>query len=282
MISQKSPEAETAAYAPRVPLAFRQRELAGDEGAAAYAPRVPLARALAAQLAAFAVALALARLVPAAGELDLMGWALAQGVIAARLARGLGLQPWWLPMQALFAPGLAWGLQHSFPPSYALAAFLLLASLYGGVARSRVPLFPSRRAALDALARLLPREGRFTFLDLGCGLGGVLAHLSRQRPAGCYEGVESAPAPFIFGRLRSALSKSACRIAWGDYRQLDFRRYDVVYAYLSPAAMPALWRKARSEMRRGSLLVSNSFAVPGVPPTRTIRTGGATLLVWRM
>ena len=85
--------------------------------------------------------------------------------------------------------------------------------------------------------------------------------------------------------LRAALVAQACRVTWGDFQNLDLVCYDVVYAYLSPAAMPGLWVKASREMRAGSLLISNSFAVPGVPPAFTLATGaraGAMLLLWRM
>jgi len=254
--------------------------------AVVYPARVPLARAAAVQAGALLAVLALAAVVPAAAAgSDAMTWALLQGIVAARLARGLGMEAWWLPIHALFVPGLVWTLGFGLPPGYALAAFLLLASLYWGVSRTRVPLFLSSRAATQAVANLLPQEGSFSFLDLGCGLGGVLARLARARPAGSYHGIESAPVPFLLARLRAALMARSCRISWGDFRDLDLGRYDVVYAYLSPAAMGDLWHKASREMRGGSLLISNGFAIPGVPPALTIATGarrGSRLLLWRM
>jgi SAM-dependent methyltransferase len=192
------------------------------------------------------------------------------------------MEAWWLPIHALFVPGLVWTLGFGLPPVYALGAFCLLASLYWGVSRTRVPLFLSSRAAALAVAGLLPQERSFSFLDLGCGLGGVLACLARARPAGRYYGIESAPLPFLLSWLRAALVEQSCRISWGDFRDLDLGRYDVVYAYLSPAAMGDLWRKARREMRSGSLLISNGFAVPGVPPALTVATGDSRLLLWRM
>jgi hypothetical protein len=254
--------------------------------ASAYAARVPLVQAAVAQAAASLAVLALTALVPdAAAHSDAMTWALLQGVFAASLGRVLGMNAWWLPMHALFAPGLVWALEFGLPPAYALAAFCVLASVYWGVSRTRVPLFPSSRAAARAVAGLLPRGRSFTFLDLGCGLGGVLAFLARERPAGRYHGIEAAPVPFLLSRLRAALGPQSCRVSWGDFSVLDLGRYDVVYAYLSPAAMSDVWRKARREMRSGSLLISNSFAVPGVPPALTVATGApgdSSLLVWRM
>jgi hypothetical protein len=62
-------------------------------------------------------------------------------------------------------------------------------------------------------------------------------------------------------------------------------KYDVVYAYLSPVPMADLWKKARLEMRPGSLFVSNGFIVPDVWPTQAIALGdrvGSTLYIWRM
>jgi len=57
-----------------------------------------------------------------------------------------------------------------------------------------------------------------------------------------------------------------------------------VYAFLSPVPMPDLWCKVRTEMRPGSLFVSNTFDVPGVAPDRVITLGNGrrALLVWRL
>jgi len=255
--------------------------------AGAYPSRVPLLQAAAVQAAAALLSFVLMALPPEAAAMsgDAMPRALLQGIIAAALGRVLGMEAWWMPIHALFAPGLVWALGLGLPPAYALAAFCMLASLYWGVSRTRVPLFLSSRAAAQAVAGLLPRECGFTFLDLGCGLGGVLASLARARPAGRYHGVESAPMPFLLSWLRAALWSRSCRVSWGDFHDLDLSRYDVVYAYLSPAAMRDLWQKAKREMRAGTLLISNSFAVPGVPPVVTVATGArddGRLLLWCM
>ncbi len=275
----------------RMPLPSPERAVdAVARSAGAYRARVPLLHAAAAQVGASLVVLTLLALTApgsdaAAGSGNAMAWAMLQGIVAASFGRVLGMEAWWLPIHLLFVPGLVWTLAFGLPPAYALGAFCLMASLYWGVSRTRVPLFLSSRAAAQAVAGLLPQERSFTFLDLGCGLGGVLAWLARTRPAGRYYGIESAPVPFLLSWLRAALGRRSCRISWGDFHKLDLSRYDVVYAYLSPAAMGGLWRKARREMRSGSLLISNGFTVPGVPPELTVAIGaqgGSRLLLWRM
>lgn len=258
--------------------------VAGSAHAPAYAARVPLWSAALVQTAAAIVVLALAFVTPAAvaAASDAMTWAMLQGAIAAGLARLRGVDAWWLPIHALFVPGLVLALRMDLSPTYPLAAFCLLASLYWGVTRTRVPLFLTNRAAVRALIELLPRGRCFSFVDLGCGPGGVLASLARACPAGRYQGIESAPLPYALAWLRALLAGGAYRVNWGDFAGLDLGRYDVVYAYLSPAAMSELWQKARREMRSGSLLISNSFAIPGVAPTASIVVGRSKLMLWRM
>lgn len=257
------------------------------ERARAYAPRAPLLPAAAAQCGALLPLFVLAALLPdwAPGARDPFAWAWLQGLGAAALGRALRMDAWWLPINALFVPGLVWMLGLGLPPAYALGAFCLLAAVFWGACSGRVPLFLSSQSAARALADLLPQGRSFSFLDLGCGLGGLLSSAARARPAGRFFGIEAAPLPFLFARLRTALAARSCEVSWGDYNSLDLGRYDVVYAYLSPAAMTGLWQKARREMRSGSVLISNSFAIPGVAPAHTVATGAgecARLLLWRM
>ena len=251
--------------------------------AGAYPPRAPLLRAAAVQIGASLLVLALGISGVTGGNASAMALAVAQGIAAACLARAWAMDSWWLPIHALFVPGLIWMLGFAMSPLYPLAAFLVLLAMYGGVFRTRVPLFLSSRAAVKAVAGLLPVRQDFVFLDLGCGMGGVLRGLARQRPEGHYCGIEAAPVPFLLSWLRAAFGSNAGSIRWGDFHDLDLAHYDVVYAYLSPAAMDDLWCKARREMCPGSLLISNGFAIPGVRPTATLATDGdSKLFLWRM
>ena len=113
--------------------------------------------------------------------------------------------------------------------------------------------------AARELARRLPKDGHL--LDLGCGLGGPLAKVAALRPDARLEGVEAAPLNWLIARIR-LLRRADIRL--GSLWDADLSECDLVYAYLSPAPMARLWDKARSEMKPGSLFVSNTFPVPGL------------------
>lgn len=243
----------------------------------------PLLQAGLAHLLAWLIALGLAF---GAQPLNLaITWtelALFQGLLAATIGYFLRLPVWWLPINLLFFPMLVQAMQWEISPYWYLAGLAALLLTQVGAIRNRVPLYLSGRHAKAELLRLLPTGAGQRFLDIGSGTGGLLAYLARHRPDLTLDGIDSAPALWLISRLR--LGRRA-RIALGDFWQVDLSRYDVVYAFLSPAPMVRLWDKAKREMRPGSLFVSNSFEVPGVAPDVSIELHDlhhGRLMLWRM
>lgn len=230
----------------------------------------PGAKLLLLQLGAAALWVVLA--LPLLGEFDvhLLPWqhALAAGLIAAVMGRVWSLPDWWLPINFLFIPGMVLMQGLELASYWYLAAFALLLLVYWSVARTQVPLYLSSRQAWRAVADVIPSNA--VFADLGSGLGGLPAFLSRERPQGTYAGIENAPLPFLYSWLRARLDGGAYAIRWGSFWNVNLHSFDVVYAYLSPVPMSELWCKVQAEMRPGTLFISNTFAVPGVTPSGVV------------
>ncbi|WP_151636344.1 class I SAM-dependent methyltransferase [Noviherbaspirillum aerium] len=198
---------------------------------------------------------------------------LLQGGIAAALTRWRRLAPWWPFIQFLFPLTLVLVLSLGLPSWIYLSAFSVLLILYWSTFRTQVPYYPSRAAVWHEVERLLPSDRPPRFIDIGSGFGGLTMHLARRRPDGDFAGIELAPLPWFASLVRARLSGSRGRFLRGDYADLDFGDYDVIFAYLSPAAMPALASKAMAEMKPGSLLLSHEFAIPGVEPQLLLHPG---------
>lgn len=207
------------------------------------------------------------------------------GGAAALAGLALGLRRWWLPLQVA-APLLVWLVLQWHAPAWVFpVAALGLAAVYWNAVGEGVPLYLSNPTTWRALAALLPEHRPCRYVDLGSGLGGGLFHMAAARPDCRFTGVETAPLVYAVARMRLALGRLpnvtlAYRSLWG----VDLGEFDVVYCFLSPKPMARLYDKAKTEMRPGSLLVSNSFAVPGVEPdeTRVLDDRRRTrLLIWR-
>jgi len=243
--------------------------------------RAPALRALLAQVVAFPLMLAtvwlLARagVFPAPGRGAWLATALLQGAWAALLTWRLRLAVWWRAIALLFPAALLlarWAADAlALPPAAFLGVFLLMLLVYWSTFRTQVPYYPSGRSVWDTVAALLP-DRPVDVIDIGSGLGGLVLELARRRPDCRVSGIELAPLPWLASSLRARLSGSRARFLRGDYERLDFARFDVVFAYLSPAAMGGLWRKAQAEMRPGSILLSYEFGIAGRAPDRSFVT----------
>jgi SAM-dependent methyltransferase len=249
--------------------------------------RAPAVRALLLQILAFPLALAAVWLLARAGlPPSGLGVAFIQGAWAALLSWRAGLASWWRAIQFLFPPTLllARGAADTLalPPTAFLAVFLFLLLLYWSTFRTQVPYYPSGRRVWEEVARLLPAGRSLRIVDIGSGLGGLVLDLARRRPDCEVSGIELAPLPWLASSLRARLTGSGARFLRGDYESLNFGDFDVVFAYLSPAAMGALWRKARAEMRPGSVLLSYEFAIAErEPDQRVVTTDSRKILyIW--
>lgn len=207
-----------------------------------------------------------------------------QALLAASFAYWRGMEWWWWLIHLCFFPAVVALLALGFAPQYFLIGFVVCVLLFWSVFRTRVPYYPSRASLLPIMLDLLPLDRPWRFVDLGSGLGGLAIKLAAARPEGECHGVELAPLPWLLSRLRARMAKSRARFWLLDYQRLELSDYDFVFAYLSPAAMPALWDKARREMRPGSMLLSYEFVIPNTNPDLCINTGGNApiLYAWRI
>lgn len=189
---------------------------------------------------------------------------LAQSALTSTISFSLKMPRWWLWIQAIFPFGLWIGLSQNTIPFYWFGIIaLLLMLIFSNVLNERVPLYLSNRITHQALAQLVTEYNIKTAVDLGSGLGGVVRALAKQGVI--TTGIEFSPIlSMISSRICNWLSLG--RIIRGDMWVQDLSRYDLVYVFLSPVPMPAIWQKAQQEMKTGSILVSNSFAIPNIEP----------------
>ncbi len=244
----------------------------------------PILIVLLCQAVALAVVMAALRAMgPGVADTPLLR-AMLIGACAAVLGRVIGLDLWWMPIQLVFGPAVLLVSSTRVPAWVWMSGFLTLAAIYWSTFRTQVPLYLSSTKVRQALVPLLP-AGAFRFMDVGSGLGGVLIDLAAARPDGEFHGIESAPVPWLVSRIATAVrGRGRCQPAFGNLWNCDLSTYDVVFAYLSPVPMAALWDKVQREMRPGTLFISNTFAVDVAGPAgRVVQVDDlhrSTLHVW--
>ncbi|EEG09748.1 methyltransferase domain-containing protein [Pseudogulbenkiania ferrooxidans] len=219
-----------------------------------------------------------------APALQPLAWSVLQGLLAAALAALLRLRRGSWLAHGLFAPAVVYCYQLALPAWAYLLALLLTFAIGRNAWLERVPFYRSSPRVVERLAEALPEQARL--LEAGCGDAKLALQLAERRPDLQIAALETAWAAWALAWLRWCLAgrpanvRIACRSLWLE----PLSEYDAVYAFLSPQPMPRLWRKFVTEGQPGSLLLSNTFTVPGVEPERSLALGGPLqkqLLIWR-
>lgn len=245
----------------------------------------PATQALLIQMLAFGMVLMSSCMV------DLFGYPLStfqrcalQALFAITLSCFMSMAVWWHVIHGLFPILVGLMLKYPITPAFYLYGLILTSAVYWSTFRSQVPYFPSNDQVTLPLKNLLLQQGPARVIDIGSGLGGLMMQLAQSFPRSTFSGIEIAPLPWAMSVLRSKFTRSPVKFLYGDYRHLNFGDYDVVYAYLSPVVMSAVWQKAVKEMKPGSLLISNEFNIIDMPAHMTLETNvqSSRLYVWRM
>ena len=134
--------------------------------------------------------------------------------------------------------------------------YLLLAFVTGA------PYVPSQMVRAQRMIELASIKKGTKIYDLGSGDGRML-FLAAEKGATAY-GIEINPFLVYFTWIRSIftpyrkLVHVRCKNLWTT----DVSSADVVFIYLLPWRMDQLATKLKKELKKGSLVVSNSFIFP--------------------
>lgn len=117
---------------------------------------------------------------------------------------------------------------------------------------------PSSPAAKKALLELLPSSIEGKVYELGAGWGGLLKELRDRYPN--VVGFELSPLPWLVCKLRGLPCVRK------DFFQQDLKEAKLIICYLYPGAMKRLQHKFETELQPGTIIISNTFQIPGWQP----------------
>ncbi|BEV71004.1 MULTISPECIES: class I SAM-dependent methyltransferase [unclassified Paludibacterium] len=211
-------------------------------------------------------------------------WALLASVFACLLARVCRSRGVAVLLQGLPLPLAVLVSQSGLPAWLFMLAFLLTLAFGRNAWLARVPLYRSSEEVAQQLAAVLPEQG--VVLEAGAGDARLALRLASLRPDLQVHALENAWGSFCLARLRwlRAGRPANVRVALSDFWRVNWQDYDSVYVFLSPAPMKRVWDKFQMQARPGAMLISNTFAVPGVEPEQRLPLSGRlqqSLLLWR-
>ncbi len=128
---------------------------------------------------------------------------------------------------------------------------------------SGAPFVPSTNPVAEKMVELAHIKKGQTIYDLGSGDGRILK-LAADRGAHAI-GLEINPWLVLITNLRYGFGKYRKIISthWRNFWRQDYSHADIVFVYLLPWHMNRLADKLKKEMKPGTLVITNSFIIPG-------------------
>jgi hypothetical protein len=137
-----------------------------------------------------------------------------------------------------------------------LISFLVMSFFTGA------PYVPSSKKVTQKMVEFARVRRHSTIIDLGSGDGRLL-FASAIRGARA-RGYEINPFLVLLTWVKKILFYPGQRVSvvWGNFWKADLTDTDAVFIYLIPSKMDRLATKLKTELRPGSIVVSNSFIFP--------------------
>lgn len=126
---------------------------------------------------------------------------------------------------------------------------------------------PTSPKVKKALLHELPQTFSGTVYELGSGWGTLTFPLAEKYREAQVVGFEISWVPFLFSNLRLFFShQKNLQFQRRDFFKEDLHQGNLFICYLYPAAM----EKLKMKLPKGSVLVTHTFALPGLKPDRTV------------
>lgn len=134
---------------------------------------------------------------------------------------------------------------------------------------NQTPFYPSKTKPLNDLLKELNITGNINFIDIGSGDGRIVRWAAKQGFNA--DGIEFNPFLTLYSRSVITLKglRNRAKIFNKDFRNHDFSKYDFAYLYIFPEHMDSVSNKLFSEMKKGSVVVTNTFKFTKLTPDRT-------------
>lgn len=96
------------------------------------------------------------------------------------------------------------------------------------------------------------------FYDLGCGRGTVVLNIKKLLPELNVYGIDKNGIRIFFSKLKAFVFHKKINFIKSDIFNLDLSDADIIYTYLWYDLMPPLQQKLKKELKKGSIIITNT------------------------
>lgn len=131
----------------------------------------------------------------------------------------------------------------------------------------KVPYVPSKKRVVKEMIKVANLKSNDVVYDLGCGDGRLLFEAEKANKIQA-KGYELAPIPFLLAKIRKFFLNSKINIHMANFFSANLQDANIIFCYLGPETMGQLYTKIKHECKKGTKIISNTFSVHGVEPSK--------------
>ena len=140
--------------------------------------------------------------------------------------------------------------------------------------RNGISPMPTSPLAKKRLFEALPLKLEGTVYEMGSGWGTLAFPLAKKYRNCRVVGIESSPIPFHFSRFRHLFFHARnLEFIHEDFMKTSIKDASLIVCYLYPGVMQKLKVKFEKELKPGTWVISNTFAIPGWDPYKAYDIG---------
>ncbi len=130
---------------------------------------------------------------------------------------------------------------------------------------------PTPKVMVKMIAGSVDFSGFLDIRELGSGDGRFMAAVE-ERYGRTVTGYEINPIAYAVCRLKILLLRLRSTVAYRSFWDVDLSSADCTFCYLFPDIMPRLGKKLDQELKRGALVISANFVIPGWKPEKVLKS----------
>jgi len=149
------------------------------------------------------------------------------------------------------------------------AGSIIIYTIKNGI--SPMPTSPRIKKIIVKIISDLDFDGKI--YELGSGWGTLAFPMAGKKKKSFVYAYENSTIPFISTKLINKIFHyNNLKIRKKDFYNISLKNADIVVCYLHTRGMEKLQLKFNKELRDGTIVISNTFAVPKWKPERIIQT----------
>ena len=154
--------------------------------------------------------------------------------------------------------------------------FFFIVQAYNIIFRGYAPFVSTRKKIIDDIIKNIERKDGFTLIELGCGKAGFLQAAREKFPKATLIGYEYSFWPLAQAKIRNWINGNRLILKKKNIFKADLSQADIIYCYLFPQMMAELVPRFKTELKKGTEIISFQFSISGMTLVKEIREEGTS------